>query len=155
MKVSEIYTISPNEKGWRVLPNGNRVNLGNGVSLGDRVSLGDGVNLGDWVSLGNGVSLGDGVTSEQLNLDAVGLYNRQSSWLLTKWVTKERMSPNFDGGVPLHYSLGSVVEAGSNAVVSDRQCAPGLHVMRYGQRPEWWGLCDANHDLIKIDVEVL
>ena len=44
MKIEEIYAIKPNDKGWRVLPNGDGVTLGNGVTLGDGVRLGDGVN---------------------------------------------------------------------------------------------------------------
>jgi hypothetical protein len=65
-----------------------------------------------------------------------------------KWVTQDRMSPNFDGGVPLKYSDGDVVRAGGKA--NDRQCASGLHVLSVGVWPEWCGLCDPGHDLIPL-----
>jgi hypothetical protein len=62
------------------------------------------------------------------------------------------MSPNFDGGTPLKYEKGKIVIAGGD--VNDQQCAEGLHVVRYGLRPEWCGLCGADHDLMALDVEV-
>ena len=70
-----------------------------------------------------------------------------------KWVTSDRCSPNFDGGQPLYYPIGVVVEV-PDAVISDQQCGPGLHVMRLGYRPEWMGLCGADHSLIALHVEV-
>jgi hypothetical protein len=63
------------------------------------------------------------------------------------------MSPNFDGGTPIRYEFGATIEA-QNAQRSDQQCAEGLHVLRIPYRPEWCGLCSANHDYIAIEVEV-
>ena len=50
------------------------------------------------------------------------------------------------------YITGTIVEAEGEA--NDQQCAPGLHVFRLGERPEWHGLCEANHDLIPLRVLV-
>ncbi len=144
-----------------VNPDGNkvRVKLGDGVTLGDRVKLGDGVKLGDRVKLGDGVTLGDwvtlgdGVTSEQLNEIFRALYAYLPEHVFDKWVTPGRRSPNFDGGTPLLYGVGAILEE-KEAQVSDQQCAVGLHVLRHGYRPEWLGLCEANHDLICIHVKV-
>ena len=117
------------------------------------MSLGDGVRLGNNVSLGNGVRLGDGVTSEALNECFRQAYlSGSETHIFWKWVTPARKSPNFDGGTVLTYAQEAVVEA--EAVVSDQQCAAGLHVLRPGYRPEWVGLCAPGHDLICLRVEV-
>jgi len=63
------------------------------------------------------------------------------------------MSPNFDGGTAVEYPDGAVVEA-DDAIQSDQQCAAGLHVLQFGHRPEWYGLCPASHDLIPLIVRV-
>jgi len=103
---------------------------------------------------GNRVKLGDWVTSLALNEHFRAAYAAQGpTHRFLKWVTPGRMSPNFDGGTPLHYPTGAVVEA-EGAVISDQQCGPGLHVLRPGYRPEWCGLCGADHDLIPLTVEV-
>ena len=147
MKVEEIYAITPDKNGWRVLPNGDRVKLGDWVKLGNDVTLSDGV------TLGNEVKLGNGVTSKNLNHQMIESWKALGEFhLLTKWVTRGRMSPNFDGGTPLHYSSGAIIE--SKGIVSDQQCAKGLHVLRFRHRPEWYGLCEANHDLIPLTVRV-
>ena len=109
---------------------------------GDRVKLGDGVTLGDWVN------------SEELNKQIKQIYQKQPFHLFTKWVTSARLSPNFDGGTQLKYEKGTIVEV-PEAEVSDQQCGIGLHVLRYGYRPEWAGLCEANHGLIPLDVKVM
>ena len=139
MKVEDIYAISPNKDGWRALKNGTRVKLGNEVKLGDRVEL------------GNWVELGDGVTSNQLNNMFIQSFPDES--IFWKWVTPDRMSPNFDGGTPLHYGKGAIIET-SDAIASDQQCAPGLHVLRPPYRPEWVGLCNFDHNLICLHVKV-
>ncbi len=138
---------------------GDRVKLGDWVKLGDEVKLGDGVKLGDWVKLGNGVTLGngvrlgDGVTSAKLAQDFRNFYiSAAPSHIFSKWLTPERRSPNFDGGTPLHYPVGATMD--STGTASDQQCAPGLHVLRQGHRPEWYGLCSPDHNLIAVDVEV-
>jgi len=164
--VDEIRSWPIDNDGWHVAPNGNGVKLGNwvtlgnGVKLGNWVTLGNGVTLGDGVTLGNGVTLGDnvklgnGVTSLQLNEDAIQSYRELGKkHIFWKWVTQDRMSPNFDGGTPIKYDIGGVVKEPA-AVVSDQQCAVGLHVLRPGYRPEYCGLCDANHSLICLRVEV-
>jgi len=170
--VDAIRACRKNAQGWHVLLNGN------GVRLGDRVTLGDGVTLGDWVTLGNGVRLGDrvtlgnavrlgdgatlgdavrlgdGATSMDLNQQACLAYAQLGSvHKFTKWVRPDRTSPNFDGGTPLRYEVGAKVEV-PDVVRSDQQCAPGLHVLLYGHRPEWYGLCEADHDLLALTVEV-
>lgn len=63
------------------------------------------------------------------------------------------MSLNFDGGTPIYYEVGKRIEI-ADCKANDQQCAPGLHVLDRGHRPEWYGLCSANHDYISIDVEV-
>ena len=137
---------------------GDRVKLGNWVKLGDRVTLGDSVMLGDRVTLGDSVmlgdrvTLGDGETSENL----ASLFRAamtEESYTLTKWVTRDRKSPNFDGGTTIHYGVGDIIVEGGGEV-SDKQCATGLHVFVRGYRPEWDGLCGADHDYIAIDVRV-
>jgi NDP-sugar pyrophosphorylase family protein len=133
---------------------GNHVTLGDGVILGNRVRLGDDVTLGDGVILGNRVRLGDGVTSTALNEAArAALIALAPTHKFTKWVRPDRTSPNFDGGTPVHYSVGARVSI-EGAEVSDQLCAPGFHVLRYGHRPEWYGLCQPGHDLIPLTVEV-
>ncbi len=117
---------------------GDWVMLGNEVKLGDRVTLGDRVKLGDWVMLGNEVKLGDRVT----------LGDRVK---LGDGVTSDELH-NFDGGTTLEYRCGAIVEAEGEK--NDQQCAAGLHVLRKPYRPEWVGLCDADHNLIPLDVEV-
>jgi len=168
----DLYAITPDKDGWRVLPNGNwvklgnEVKIGNGVKIGDSVELDDRVELGNEVKIGNGVKmgyrvklgdsvkLGDGVTSDQLANDFRAFWlSRGESVILTKWVTRSRMSPRFDGGTPLKYELGAHLEV-PDAVANDQQCAPGLHVLEHGHRPEWYGLCGANHNLLSIDVRV-
>ena len=63
MTIDEIYALPVDDDGWRILPNGYRVNLGDGVKLGDWVWLRDGVDVGDGVTLGDWVTLGnDGVS---------------------------------------------------------------------------------------------
>jgi len=103
------------------------------------------------VHLGNGVRLGNGVTSATLNQTFRQMY--QGRQIFTKWVTADRQSPNFDGGTVIRYPVGAVIEC-AEAVVSDQQCGPGLHVFRRGYRPEWAGLCDPEHEYIAIDVAV-
>ncbi len=55
MNIFDLYALPTDARGWRLLPNGNRVMLGNGVHLGNHVQL------GNWVKLGNGVHLGNEV----------------------------------------------------------------------------------------------
>ena len=129
---------------------GNGVKLGDGVTLGNLVTLGDGVKLGNLVKLGDGVKLGDHVTS--LALAAQIRATLHGTIRLTKWVTRDRKSPNFDGGTVIDYPVGAVIR--DEGVADDHQCGPGLHVMRHGYRPEWAGLCDPGHDYMAIDVDV-
>ena len=63
------------------------------------------------------------------------------------------MSHNFDGGTPVKYEKDAIIEEPA-AQVSDQQCAVGLHVLRRGYRPEWCALCESDHHLIPLDVEV-
>ncbi len=133
---------------------GKQATIGRWVQLGKNVILGDKVVLGDLVRLHDGTMLPKGVTSDSLNRDSIAAYAALGKvHKFTKWVTKDRMSPIFDGGTPLHYPPGAIVEA-TDAVVSDQQCAPGLHVLEHSHRPEWYGLCGTDHDLIPITVEV-
>ena len=55
--------------------------------------------------------------------------------------------------IPIKYDIGTVVEEPA-AVKSDKQCDAGLHVFRQGIRPEFIGLCEANHKLICLEVEI-
>ena len=130
--------------------------LGDQSILGDDVNLGKGSSLGDWSKLGNKVNLSKGSTSEALNKEFIDNLKKQfgDKMIVWKWVTKYRMSPNFDGGIPLKYEKGAIIEE-PNAIISYRQCDVGLHVLRFGYRPEWVGLCEANHNFIKLDCEVM
>lgn len=120
------------------------VTLGNCVILGDGVTLGKNVTLSDYVTLGNFVALGDGETSNELNEKFCATYKEiAEAHIFSKWVTRDRTSPNFDGVTPLKYEVG--------ATLTD---AAGMHVLRRGYRPEWCGLCAANHDLMEIHVRV-
>jgi hypothetical protein len=150
MTTQELYSIRPNEYGWRRLPNGNCVKLGNDVKLGNCVTLGNDVKLGNCVKLGNDVKLGNCVTSAQLNAEFIAAM--PEVFLAWKWVTKERQSPNFDGGTVIDYPPGAIIEA--VGVRNDQQCGLGLHVLRVGYRPEWCGLCDPDHRFICLEVEV-
>jgi len=124
------------------------------VTLGDGVKLGYGVKLGDWVTLGDGVKLGDRVRSDGLNAEFRNVFTKAGeSHIFVKWVTPDRKSPNFDGGTVLEYPRGAIIEAPS-AVISDQQCDVGLHVLRPGYRPEYVGLCSAEHDFIPLRVRV-
>jgi NDP-sugar pyrophosphorylase family protein len=132
---------------------GNYVKLGDGVKLGNDVTLGNGVTLGHDVKLGNNVQLGNYVTS----LDLARQYRQNyitaaSEHIFVKWVTSQRMSPGWGSATPIKYEVGSTIEVEGEA--NDQQCAPGLHVFRFGERPEWHGLCEANHDLIPLRVRV-
>jgi hypothetical protein len=69
-----------------------------------------------------------------------------------KWVTPERMSPGWGRATQIRYEKGAAVEAVGE--ISDQQCAPGLHVFRPPCHPEWYGLCEANHNLICLRVLV-
>lgn len=61
-------------------------------------------------------------------------------------------SPGWGYATPIKYEFGATIEADGKA--DDQQCGPGLHVFRLGERPEWHGLCEANHDLIAVKVRV-
>ena len=103
--------------------------------------------------LGYVVKLGDDVTSLQLAEQYRQNYvTANPEHVFVKWVTKLRKSPGWGHATPLLYITGTIVEAEGEA--NDQQCAPGLHVFRLGERPEWHGLCEANHDLIPLRVLV-
>ena len=139
---------------WLVSPGVPWCAEGHYVQILGKVTLGEGVTLGDRVTLGDYVTLGGKVTSQQINEDLRAAYAASApKHRFTKWVTRDRYSPNFDGGTKLHYAQGAVISV-PDATVSDQQCAPGLHVLRLGHRPEWYGLCGANHDYIPLTVEV-
>lgn len=53
----------------------------------------------------------------------------------------------------MEYKKGAIVED-KKAVVSDQQCGVGLHILPYGHRPEWYGLCEVTHDCIPLTVKV-
>ena len=127
MKTEDYYALPVDENGWRTLPNGNR------FRLGDRASIGNG--------------------ETSLHLAELIRATYTGKVLFSKWVTSERKSPNFDGGTPVEYPVGAVLEV-PDAQFNDQQCAPGLHVLRYGYRPEWCGLCGPSHDLVELHVEV-
>jgi hypothetical protein len=97
------------------------------------------------------VRLGNGVTSDALCAAIRATYTGKIRF--SKWVIQQRRSPNFDGGTPIDYPIGAVIEV-PEAVASDQQCSVGLHVLRLGYRPEWCGLCEAKHDYLEIHVEV-
>ena len=117
------------------------------------MTLGNGVTLGNYVTLGNGVKLGYGVTSLQLAEQYRQTYRDLApAHIFIKWLTRNRMSPGWGVSCPIKYAFGETVEAEGEA--NDQQCASGLHVFRVGERPEWHGLCEANHNLIAVRVRV-
>ena len=76
--------------------------------------------------------------------------------IFVKWVKKlvdgVYVSPLFDGGSQRVYEIGKrIIDGGER---DDQQCAPGLHVMLPGVRPEWLGYCSPDHDLVALLVEV-
>ena len=131
----EIYATTPDNKGWRKLPSGIYVKLG------------------DYVKLDDYVKLGDDVTSLQLaELYRQTYRDLAPEHIFCKWLTRNRMSLGWGASSPIKYEVGAIVEAEGEA--SDQKCAPGLHVFRVGERPEWHGLCEANHNLIAVRVRV-
>jgi len=122
--------------------------------IGRDCVLGNHCKLGNDFRLEDGCVLGYNVTSMQLAEIFRNMWRKYGEKIIfTKWVTKDRKSPMFDGGHQLDYTVGKVICA-RGAKKSDQQCARGLHVFEYGHRPEWYGYCSANHTLIPIDVEV-
>ncbi|MFZ5559332.1 MAG: hypothetical protein ACOZAL_00885, partial [Patescibacteria group bacterium] len=109
--------------------------------------------LGDWVQLGNGVQLGDKLTDKKIAQCFLDEWKQFKTILFTKWVTKERMSPNFDGGTCIEYKKGEIIKCNADPDIT-KQCAEGLHILRLGHRPEWYGLCKPNHNLIPLTVQV-
>jgi len=167
LKVEQIRLWPQDSDGWHVCPEtGKRIYLGDDCTLGDGCKLGDGCTLGDYCTLGDDCTLGYGCTlgdccklgehetSESLNRQFLALYATSApAHVFTKIITRDRMSPNFDGGTPIEYPVGAVIEC-KDAVISDRQCAPGLHVFRRGLCHWWYGLGSPHDDLIAISVEV-
>ena len=148
LTIEQIKQWEQDDDGWFIEPvTKHRVKLGNGIILGY------GVTLGFYVKLGDNIELAENATSKGLNEQFRQFYMRQPEHIFTKWVAPNRMSPHFDGGTPIKDEKGAVIEV-PKAKISDQQCDVGLHVMRYGMRPEWAGLCNANHGLIPLDVKV-
>lgn len=134
--------------------------ISEGTEIGDLAVVGAGSRLGRDVVIGNNVvlpeniCLKDGETTRELARYFRELWKaRGDTVIFTKWVTKERMSPNFYGGVPIKYIKGETVEV-EDCEESDQQCDAGLHVLEFGHQPEWYGLCSSWHELIPIRVEV-
>lgn len=166
-KVDEIRAWPKDKGGWSVSPK-----TGDHIKLGEKVSIGEGARIGEWANIGEGASIGawarigeDAVidawasiaakeTTSNLNEIFRAYYATQPTWIFWKWVTQGRMSPGWGEGTPIKYEKGAVVEAPPEAVISDQQCAPGLHVLRPPYRPEWCGLCNPGHDYICLRVEV-
>ena len=69
-------------------------------------------------------------------------------------MTRDRLSPGWGNAAVISYPVGAVIEEPA-AEISDRQCAPGLHVFRPGVRPEWYGLGTPDHEYIPLDVKVM
>ena len=116
-----------------------------------RVQIGNWATIGDGAVIGDGAKIGDGATTLDLAEQIRASHHGRGRIRAWKWITQDRMSPNFDGGEPVHYPIGATVEAEGEA--NDQQCGPGLHVLRVGVRPEWVGLCPDTHDLICAEVE--
>lgn len=133
---------------------GDNVEIGNNVIIGEHVTIRNGAKIGNNIILNAGFSLGAGITTLDLAQYFRDLWKlRGETVIFTKWVTKERMSPNFDDGMPIHYPIGKVIEM-DGCKADDQQCGAGLHVLEYGHRPEWYGLCGVDHKYMPIDVEV-
>jgi predicted acyltransferase (DUF342 family) len=66
MTAEEIYALPTNEFGWRVLPNGNRVQIGNNVHIGADVYIGADVRIDNDVYIGTGVQIGNNVHIDDL-----------------------------------------------------------------------------------------
>ena len=142
---------------------GDRTIIGNGVKIGNNINTGTGVIIDDGVVIGDNVKISDGIriaeytrigrdqTTEKLNKYFISTYPEKS--IFWKWVTKDFMSPMFGIGVPIKYEIGSTIEE-SFAEISDKQCDFGLHVFRVGIRPEFVGLCEADHSYVCLEVEV-
>ena len=110
--------------------------------------VGEGATIGAWATIGENLTTND--LNEQFRQN---YFRLAPTHKFTKWVTKDRQSPNFDGGNPINYPTGKIIEE-KESIVSDRQCDIGLHVLRFGYRPEWAGLCEVNHNYIPLTVEV-
>ena len=141
---------------------GNHVEIGNYSKISDDVKLNDLVKLGNYVKLGrkiilNGsVILEDGMTSLQMVKDIIS--GQPDVVYLTKWVTKDRLSPFWkDTAHALKYEKGAIVE--TEAEISDQINVPGIHVCLPG-----YSLCmagfgyaldkKAREDIIGLRVEV-
>ena len=148
LTTKEIKAWPLDEYGYHVDPVSNKhVKLGNYVKLGDYVTLGNGVKLGD------DVKLGDGMTSPELAHQFRGMYAPDEEYVFTKWVTRDGVSPGWGSAGRILYEKGCTYEE-PDALVNDQQCAKGLHVFRLGYRPEWVGLCSANHNYVPLKVAV-
>jgi carbonic anhydrase/acetyltransferase-like protein (isoleucine patch superfamily) len=135
---------------------GDRAKIGDWATIGDRAKIGDWATISDGATIGADAKIGDRATSADLNDQFKKILQQQfgDKFIAYKWVKPNRLSPNFDGGTPIQYLPDTIVEE-PNTELSDCQCAPGLHVLRFGYRPEWIGLCNLNHDLIPLRVEVM
>jgi hypothetical protein len=138
---------------------GDSAKIGASATIGDYATIGANAKIGDYAKIGASATIGDYATigdevdSFDLNLIFINYYKNIGSQIYWKWVTADRMSPNFDGGTPISYNKGDVIEV-PESEINDQQCSVGLHVLRPPYRPEWIGLCGLNHNLICLRVEV-
>jgi len=110
--------------------------------------------IGDDVMLGDDVKLGNRVTSESLNMRyRQAFIDAASEHIFIKWVNKKRFSPGWGSANSIEYIKGATVTA-DDAKISDRQCAPGLHVFRIGVEPRDVGLGELSDELIALRVLV-
>ena len=144
---------------------GNGANIGDGARIGDRATIGDVATIGKWANIGDGANIGDEArigdranigkedTTAYLNQYFIAIH--PEVFMAWKWVKFNFMSPGWGRSSPIKYDIGATLEI-PYAVVSDRQCAPGLHVFRVGIRPEFMGLCtpEETNKLICLEVEV-
>ena len=165
LTVEEIQSWPVNDTGWHVGPDNRWIKIGNGVQLGNDVRLGNYAEIGNYAKIGDCAKIGDrakigdcakignNMTSQDLNELFRKNYICSAPYhIFTKWVTPDRESPGWGSASKIAYPVGATI-AEPTAQISDQQCAAGLHVFRYGYRPEWVGLGEGE-ELIEIHVKV-
>ena len=133
---------------------GENVKIGSRCELGKYCYLGSYCELGDECELGNWCDLEPNISSQMLSFYFSQLPKLQKSPRhYTKWVLLSkngRMYSCYD--VSFEYIIGETMKCDYPNKRIDLQCSLGIHVLRYGIRPEFVGLQPAGHGLIPLEV---